>query len=149
MQLLVAVDSSEHSKAALAEVRRLAWPAKTSVFLLSVVRTEGVALGEFDAPGVPEVELRLREERRRAEAMLAEQAVTLKDSGLPVATLVADGDPRQVLCEVAKELGADWLVVGSNGRQGFQKLVLGSVASHVVTHAPCSVLVVKSAPSAP
>jgi nucleotide-binding universal stress UspA family protein len=40
-------------------------------------------------------------------------------------------------------MGADLVVVGSHGRTGLAKLVLGSVASHVVTHAPCSVLVVK------
>ena len=53
------------------------------------------------------------------------------------------GDPRDVLVDTARNLHADLLVVGSHGRTGLAKLVLGSVAAHVVTHAPCSVLVVK------
>jgi nucleotide-binding universal stress UspA family protein len=53
------------------------------------------------------------------------------------------GDPREAIVEAARKTGADLVVVGSHGRTGIGKLVLGSVASHVVTHAPCSVLVVK------
>jgi nucleotide-binding universal stress UspA family protein len=143
MKLLVAIDSSEQSKAALAEVRRLTWPAATSLTLLSVVRTDLYAFGDFSAPVAQEVEILVREERQRTESLLAGLASGLAGSGLAVSTRVEHGDPRFVLCDVAKELGVDWLVVGSHGRHGFQKLVLGSVASHVVTHSPCTVLVVK------
>ena len=145
MKLLVAIDKSEHSMAALAEVRRLAWPAGTSATLLSVVRTDVYAFGEFYAPAAQEIEILVREDKYRAEALLAEHAAAMKDTGLGVTTRVEHGDPRLVIVDMAKELGVDWVVVGSHGRRGFQKLVLGSVASHVVTHAPCSVLVVKKA----
>jgi nucleotide-binding universal stress UspA family protein len=40
-------------------------------------------------------------------------------------------------------MNADLVVLGSHGRTGIPKLVLGSVASHVVSHAPCDVLVIK------
>ena len=53
------------------------------------------------------------------------------------------GDPRAVLTEEARRIGADLLVLGSHGRSGLAKLVLGSVAAHVAAHAPCSVLIVK------
>jgi nucleotide-binding universal stress UspA family protein len=147
MKLLVAIDTSEHARAALDEVRRLAWPAGTTVTLLSVVRTDLYAFGEFYAPAAQEIEILVREEKKRVEALLAEHAARLAGTGLAVATRVEHGDARLVLCDVAKELAVDWLIVGSHGRRGFQKLVLGSVASHVVTHAPCSVLVVKQSPS--
>jgi nucleotide-binding universal stress UspA family protein len=52
-------------------------------------------------------------------------------------------DPRDALVDTAKDLGADLVVVGSHGRSGLKKLLLGSVATHVVTHAHCNVLVVK------
>ena len=145
MKLLVAIDTSEHAKAALAEVQRLSWPPGTSVTLLSVIRTDLYAFGDFYAPAAQEVEILVREEKTRADALLAGFAAALAESGLTVATRVEHGDPRFVLCDVAKALAVDWLVVGSHGRRGFQKLVLGSVASHVVTHARCSVLVVKKA----
>ena len=53
------------------------------------------------------------------------------------------GDPREALIEMARREGADLIVVGSHGRSGLTKLLMGSVASHVVTHAPCDVLVVR------
>lgn len=147
MKLLLAIDTSEHARAALAEVQRLAWPAGTSVTLLSVVRTDMFTFGEFYAPAAQELEVLIREEMKRAEALIAGHAKDLAGSGLEVSSRVEHGDPRFVLCDVAKELAVDWLIVGSHGRRGFQKLLLGSVASHVVTHAPCSVLVVKQSPS--
>jgi len=54
------------------------------------------------------------------------------------------GDPRSALVDEARQEHADLIVVGSHGRSGLSKLLLGSVASHVVAHAPCSVLVVKA-----
>ena len=141
MKLLVAVDTSEHSKAALAEVRRLSWPDKSEITLLTVVRTDLYAYADFYAPVVTALEGLLAEDRKRAAAFLAEQAKELAPRA--VATRVELGDARMVICDVAKEVEADWVIVGSHGRRGFQKLVLGSVASHVVTHASCSVLVVK------
>ena len=56
---------------------------------------------------------------------------------------VLPGDPREALVDTVRAENADLLVVGSHGRTGISKLMLGSVASHVVAHAPCDVLVVK------
>lgn len=146
MKLLVAIDASEHARAAVDEVRRLTWPADTSVTLLSVVRTDLYAFGDFYAPAAHQIGVLVEEERKRAQALLEGIAAELAPRGLAVTTRVVVGDPRSVVCEVARESAADWLVVGSHGRRGFQKLLLGSVASHVVTHAQCSVLVVKKSP---
>ncbi len=55
---------------------------------------------------------------------------------------VVEGHAAQVLTEAA--VGADLLVVGSRGHGGFTGLLLGSVSEHVVTHAPCPVVVVRS-----
>ena len=71
----------------------------------------------------------------------------LRGAGFATEGRVADGEPRETLIEVAKRERADLIVVGSQGRTGISKLMLGSVSSHVVTHAPCSVLVVKQAGS--
>jgi nucleotide-binding universal stress UspA family protein len=53
------------------------------------------------------------------------------------------GDPRSTLVEEARRAGTDLMVVGSHGRSGISKLLLGSVASYVASHAGCSVLIVK------
>lgn len=56
------------------------------------------------------------------------------------------GDPGQVACERAEELGAELIVVGSHGRTGLSRMLLGSVAERVVRLAHCQVLIVKVHP---
>jgi nucleotide-binding universal stress UspA family protein len=56
---------------------------------------------------------------------------------------VLDGDPREQLMELLDQERVDLLVIGSRGRGSLARLMLGSVSSHAVGHAPCSVLVVK------
>jgi universal stress protein A len=53
------------------------------------------------------------------------------------------GDPRHALVQEARQERVDLIIVGSHGRSGMAKLLLGSVASYVVSHAPCNVLVVR------
>jgi nucleotide-binding universal stress UspA family protein len=63
--------------------------------------------------------------------------------GLTVETAVQEGDPRSVILDAADDWKADLIVVGSHGRTGLKRLVLGSVAQSVVAHASCSVEVVR------
>lgn len=56
---------------------------------------------------------------------------------------VLTGDPRAVLCDLAAELSATTLVVGSRGRGGLKRALLGSVSDYLVRNAPCPVLVVR------
>lgn len=67
----------------------------------------------------------------------------LHDAGLETSTKVLQGDAREMLVDIARAENADLIVLGSHGRTGLAKLVLGSVASHVVAHAGCNVVVVK------
>ena len=59
-----------------------------------------------------------------------------------VAQRVVEGHPAKVLLDASA--GADLLVVGSRGHGGFSGMLLGSVSEHVVSHAPCPVLVVRA-----
>jgi len=143
MKILIGLDDSPYSKAALAFVRRMAWPAGTRLIVASaaqivtpVYSEAGYAMGGFDQK-VGAEDLKAHEEL----VSVAEQQ--LKDDGYQAEGRVLQGDPREVLLDIAEEEGADIVVVGSHGRTGLAKVLMGSVASHVVTHAPCSVLVVK------
>jgi nucleotide-binding universal stress UspA family protein len=69
--------------------------------------------------------------------------------GVELQRVLAVGRPAAVLCGAAGELGAALIVVGSHGRRGFERFLLGSVAEAVVRQAPCPVLVVKEPPPAP
>lgn len=57
--------------------------------------------------------------------------------------LLRTGDPRDVICQTAKELGADLIVMATHGRHGVSRALLGSVAEAVVRAAPCPVLTLR------
>ena len=54
---------------------------------------------------------------------------------------VVEGPPGHAICEAAREGGVDLIVIGSHGRTGLPRMLLGSTAEKVVRHAPCAVLV--------
>lgn len=81
-----------------------------------------------------------------ADAAVEEAAATVRDVkaalGLGDAeTHVLRGDPGAAICVFAEEQGAKGIVVGTRGRSGLKRAVLGSVSDHLVRHAPCTVLV--------
>jgi nucleotide-binding universal stress UspA family protein len=146
MRILIGIENSEPSKRALAFVRGIPWPAGAATTIATVIRTDVFALGDMYAPVAAEMEILRREEEKRAHAFLDGIQRELDSAGIKAETRVLNGDPRFALVDAARDSKADLLVVGSHGRTGVKKLLLGSVASHVVTHAPCSVLVVKERP---
>jgi nucleotide-binding universal stress UspA family protein len=56
-------------------------------------------------------------------------------------TALLDGDPGGALCDLARSAAADVVVIGTRGRGGLRRAVLGSVSDHVVRHAPCPVVI--------
>ena len=144
MRIILAVDDSPCSKAAVEFVRRTPWQKDARVIVVTAVATPLPALSLVDAGGhLLDAEM-LEASRRGARDMVTRIQQDLRDLDLPIQTEVALGDPREVILRVAQEHNADLIVVGSHGRSGIPKLLMGSVASHVVTHAPCNVLVVKT-----
>lgn len=143
MKILIGLDDSEQSKRAVETVRALPWPAGTTVLVVSVVKPLLTAYPEIYAVVTTQLMEAESELRSRQHRMADEVAAGLRAAGLRVETRVPDGDPRSTLVELARDEKADLVVVGSHGRTGLSKLLLGSVASHVVSHAPCSVLVIK------
>ena len=143
MKILIGVDDSPHSQAAIEFVKRMTWPAGTEVVVVSAVRPTVALYTEVYIP-VPETLERVSEDQRRFhEDLVSRTELQLRDSGFRTTARVRVGDPREALIEMARREGADLIVVGSHGRSGLTKLLMGSVASHVVTHAPCDVLVVR------
>jgi nucleotide-binding universal stress UspA family protein len=91
------------------------------------------------APADVEAELR-REIEPQMEAF---QADAERIVGAPVETILLVGKAPEVLTQLAADGGYDLLVIGTHGRTGVKRLVLGSVAEHVVRASPVSVLVVR------
>ena len=141
MKVMVGVDDSPFSRAAIDYVKNGTWPKGTEFLVVSACPPIWIGPGEAASPG-PIAELIRQQEQYHKET--AESAArTLSDAGLKAKATEVLGDPRSTLVETARRENADLLVVGSHGRSGVAKILLGSVASHVVSHAPCSVLVVR------
>lgn len=144
MKILIAIDASPHSEKALDFVARMRWPAGSRVIVLSVLQPViNAVVSPFETAGV-EAEL-LDQQRQTLEALVSGAERRLRETGMSTEGRVVAGDPREVLIQLARGERADLLVVGSHGHTGIAKWMLGSVSAHVVTHAPCSVLVVKVA----
>ena len=84
-----------------------------------------------------------QEVQRRARELTKKTADSLKRKGFKIDTAIRQGDPRSRIVDKAEEWKADPIVLGSHGYTGIKRLLLGSVASSVVSHAPCSVEIVR------
>jgi nucleotide-binding universal stress UspA family protein len=139
-RILCPCDFSEFSRLALDHAAALArWyhAELTAVHVLQQIVAIDLPPAALvgPAPIAPVSRLEIEEELARFVAPVAA-------AGVPVQRLVLDGDPaRQVLAQAAK-LDADLLVLGTHGRSGFERWVLGSVAEKILRKAACAVLTV-------
>ena len=147
MKIILGVDESTCSNAAVAWVKRMPWPKDIRVVVLSVARPPVGVYAESYAPPMPLYEQVMEEQVRHHLELATKVEGALQAAGLGAQARVAEGDPRVALLDTARAERADMIVIGSHGRTGISKLLLGSVASHVVTHAPCTVVVVKTGES--
>ena len=137
-KIVVPVDFSEHSRHALRHAIALAKPFEAEIILVHVVEALVIP------PDVEVVELaalaaRLNDEAARLltqwRKQVAAQATVKED--------LRAGTPYQQIIEAASEQEADLIVMGTHGRSGLTRLVIGSTAERVVRQAPCPVLVVR------
>jgi nucleotide-binding universal stress UspA family protein len=124
----------------------MSWPANTEIVVVSAVQLPFGAYSETYAPVAMDLGVWLEELTKLHKEVASRGARKLADAGLHAQGRVLQGDPREALIDEAKKERADLVVVGSHGRTGLEKLLMGSVATHVVTHAPCSVVVVRQKP---
>ena len=143
MKLMLGFDDSPHAQSALRWLTSQHWPAGTQVAVVSAVRAPVAAYAEIYAPAVAYPSELLEELTRHHEELCMRAEDALRRAGFTVTAHVVPGDAREVLVDSARAQNVDLLVVGSHGRTGLPRLVLGSVAAYVVAHAPCNVLVVK------
>ena len=145
MKVLLAHDASPGADEATALVAGTAWPAGSTIRVISAVEPMMVGLTAWGAGagGYSEnIDLQIKE---YYEEQLAEAVRRLDAPDRSVESAVIRGRPATFIVDEARAFGADLVVVGSRGRGGVASLVLGSVSSEVVDHAPCPVLVARTA----
>jgi nucleotide-binding universal stress UspA family protein len=141
--VLLCTDGSDLALAALQRGVAVVAPGGRLVVATAVALTHPVdVVGTGMAGGVlsaDEADAADEASRRAGQQVLDE---TCRHLGLhDVETAVVEGEPGPALCELAASLPADVMVIGTRGRGGLRRAVLGSVSDHVVRNAPCPVVV--------
>lgn len=144
MKILLALDISKFSEAATEALIRQMRPESTEVRVLHIVEPLLVApqFLQADFEGIQAAEKALMEE---GKGLLREAEERLRKAGFKAQVILGEGDPRAVIMEEAKHWNADLIVLGSHGRKGLDRFLMGSVAEFVARHAHCSVLIVRMA----
>lgn len=147
MKILLAIDGSTCSHAAIDEVAKRPWPAGSEIKVISAIEplyipaTEPWSLSpdyyeEFEKSG-----------RDRALAIIEGALLKLRAGGadktLKITSEMPTGAPKQVILDEAERWGADLIVVGSHGYSAWDRFLLGSVSNAVAAHAKCSVEIVR------
>jgi nucleotide-binding universal stress UspA family protein len=132
-EIVVALDDSAYSKAAHALALDLAGEHSSRLTGVSVVYTND----EFSALA-PSMVSELIE---AAKATLEGYRKLAADRSIEMATVVKEGEPYEGITNLAAEKKADLIVIGSHGRKGISRLLMGSVTERTIGYAPCPVLV--------
>lgn len=141
MKILLAVDNSKFSEAAVQAViaRHRVRDLEVRVFHAAEPPTL------FTAPEMAEY-IPPEESAQEAKALVAKAADAMRSAGINVTTSIVQGDPKSAIIDDAEVWGANLIVLGSHGRKGLQRFMLGSVSDTVLRHAQCSVEIVRLPP---
>ena len=134
--IVLATDGSKYSAAATDRAVGFAKSYGGELKVISVVDVPS----EFYAEAPQAVEDLVK----KAKGFVAEVKKQADAAGVKAETFVAETEAYQAVSNLAREQKADMIVIGSHGRTGLRRLLMGSVAEKVIGHAPCPVLVVKS-----
>jgi|SRR5215813_799526 len=146
MKILLAVDGSACSDHAVASIASRPWPAGSEIRVITAYETT-----LMPRPEVWVVSQEYSDEMQRAAREYAQDVANeahlklskaLGDS-LSVTSQIVAGPAKSIILEHAELWGADLIVVGSHGHQRWERFLLGSVSQAVVSHAKCSVEVIR------
>jgi len=143
MKILIGVDDSPSARAALDYVRAQHWPSGTTALLVSSHHPDAIVYTESYSEPRETMDELFDHDADRTRNFVANVEHDLRNHGLLVETRVMNGNPGEAILEAAKDDHVDLIVVGSRPRTGVARLMHGRIASHVVRHATCNVLVVK------
>lgn len=141
--ILVALDESPMAYAAVEQALSLAQDLKSQVTIMSVIAIDPFVGVDFYkvAPAITDY---FMQAEKNAKERLEDVKQSFVRDGLSVNIKLIHGvSPSQGIIQVADEVNADLIIMGSHGRRGIQKVMLGGVAQNVLTQSPIPVLIVK------
>lgn len=149
MKILLATDGSDYSKAAVNSVAERPWPEGSEVMIVSATEIPNVPMSE--AWAMPDSYYKELDGAAKAQAEAAVNTAAWrikagKTPGLEIITVIKNGHAKEVILDKAEKWGADLIVLGSHGYNGWQRFLLGSVSHAVAAHAHCSVEIVRQKP---
>ncbi|HEY9680126.1 MAG TPA: universal stress protein [Oculatellaceae cyanobacterium] len=146
MKILIALDESPYSRAALDSVLARPWPADSKFKILSVMEPFHPEYAGWQTAYTP-VAIEGQKTIRDSVVKLVEEAEKLLAELFGAENVigeVTEGYIKERILDDAKQWQADLIVVGSHGRRGFTKFLLGSVSEAIASHATCSVEIVRT-----
>ena len=154
-RILLTDDGSPLSRSAIPHAVQFATTAQAGVLVLRVSHAAGedrrkLASDSWPARVYPNGAAERAEGHVEADPPLTDVTGALTDAGVTAvgALVVKDDDPGEAIVDVAARLGCDLIVMSTHGLSGIRRVVLGSVADHVVRHARVPVLLCQSADNA-
>ncbi|MBS1957038.1 MAG: universal stress protein [Cyanobacteria bacterium SZAS-4] len=145
-RIMMTVDNSEYSKAALGWLHEFQWGVDTQFKIVTAVPKLVDSFDSVESITYATNVTRHHDElidSARAELIKLCSDLAARYSLNNISSEVGEGDPKDVIVSIATNWSADLIVMGSHGRTGFNKLLLGSVSQAVALQAPCSVAIVR------
>lgn len=146
MKVMLAVDDSEHSEYALESVLKRPWSLGTQFLVFMVCEPYHPDFAGWDEHAVEQAKQYANRLQSTATAYVTKCAERIKQTIADCSVeseVVESGRIKETIIQTASNWSADLIVMGSHGRTGLERFLLGSVSQAVVSHAPCSVEIVK------
>ena len=151
MKILLAVDNSPQSQAAANLLQCIQFPAGSKLFLLYVLEAQPCREGQEDHTKRQYQTIlssARSHEEIEAKKVLSRLAESYGNKKLKITPLVHDGIPGGAILSAIEKYKIDLVVLGTRGKTGLKRFLMGSVSEWVLTEAPCSVLIVRKEPKA-
>ncbi|MDZ4836953.1 MAG: universal stress protein [Candidatus Melainabacteria bacterium] len=144
MKVLVAVDEQEYANAITEFVVNHGWPLGTEFTIFAVVEPLKIGNAMAVLPG-PFLDGIVEDHVESAKVLVKATAAAIRNrcSESIVNEVIVEGFAAEEIIKNASDQKANLILVGSHGRSGFKRMILGSVSLAVVSHATCSVIVIR------
>ena len=142
--LLVPIDDSDTANAAAGLAIQLAADQKATILFLNVVESDKIIASVIPGQGYTDPEPAIDAVRAAGTQMLDDAVSAAKSQGVQASSELTEGDSIETIVDRAQASNASLIVMGSHGRGGVQRLLLGSVAEGVLRHSQIPVLIAKA-----